>query len=223
MMKLSGRKFHRKNRGNPDVSANLVKALRKNRKQFNRLVVKHDMLYCLIYVDCRKGKFKQYCAPEAPWREFVFRLQTPKTARHFGRATTVEEFRKPFYLPHFTDFEISTVKDCLKCSQFKRVMSKNLKTLRESVSSVTSYPHETLQIYQVGPLKSPLTIMCWHLLKFIRITCSLSFENCQSRNNCAWTYAIFFRHSYLPKTILSGNFFCFSTFAWNIEIACNST
>ena len=45
-----------KNRGNPDESPNLPLALRKYRKQFNRLVVENDILYRLFYDDCGKVK-----------------------------------------------------------------------------------------------------------------------------------------------------------------------
>ena len=42
------------NRGNPDESPNLPLALRKYRKQFNRLVVENDILSRLFYGDCGK-------------------------------------------------------------------------------------------------------------------------------------------------------------------------
>ena len=104
-----------KNRGNPDESPNLSLALRKYRKQFNRLVVENDILYRLFYDDCGKVKYKQFCVPKTLWREVVFRLHNSKTAGHFGIAKTVEEFRKTFYFPNFTDFFISSIKNCLTC------------------------------------------------------------------------------------------------------------
>ena len=81
-----------KNRGNPDESPNLPLALRKYRKQFNRLVVENDIFYRLFYDDCGKVKYKQFCVPKTLWREVVFRLHNSKTAGHFGIAKTVEEF-----------------------------------------------------------------------------------------------------------------------------------
>ena len=49
---------------NPDESSNLPLALRKYRKQFNRLVVENDILYRLFYDDCGKVKYKQFCVPK---------------------------------------------------------------------------------------------------------------------------------------------------------------
>ena len=72
-----------KNRGDPDELPNLPLALRKYRKQFNRLLVENDILYRLFYDDCGKVKYKQFCAPKTLWREVVFRLHNSKTAGHF--------------------------------------------------------------------------------------------------------------------------------------------
>ena len=102
-----------KSRGNPDESPNLPLALRKYRKQFNRLVVENDILYRLFYDDCRKVKYKQFCVPKALGREVVFRLHNSKTTGHFGLAKTVEEFRKRFYFPNFTEFFILQLKTAL--------------------------------------------------------------------------------------------------------------
>ena len=144
-----------KNRGNPDKSPNLPLALRKYRKQFSRQVVENDILYCLFYDDCGKVKYKQFCLPKTLWREVVFRFHNSKTAGHFGIAKTVEEFRKRFFFPNFTEFFIS-IENCLTCLQLKRVPSKFLKTPLQPVSPLNSYPGETLQIDLVGPLKSPV-------------------------------------------------------------------
>ena len=42
--------------GNPDESPNLPLALRKYRKQFNRLVVENNISYRFFYDDCSKVK-----------------------------------------------------------------------------------------------------------------------------------------------------------------------
>ena len=121
-----------KNRGNPDELQNLPLALRMNRKQFNRLVVENDILYRLLYDDCGKVKYKQFWVPNSLWREVVFHLHNSKTVGHFGIAKTVEEFRKRFYFPSFTEFFISSNKNCLSCLQLKRVPYKILKTVTAS-------------------------------------------------------------------------------------------
>ena len=65
-----------KNQGHPDESPTIPIALRKYRKQFNRLVVENDILYRLFYDDCGKVKYKQFCSPETLWHEVVFRLHS---------------------------------------------------------------------------------------------------------------------------------------------------
>ena len=113
-------------------------------------------LYRSFYDDCGKVKYKQFCVPKTLWREIVFRLHNLKCAGHFGIAKTVENFRKRFYLPSFTEVFISSIKNCLTCLQLKRVPSKVLKTPLQRISSLTSYRGETIQIDLVGPLKSPV-------------------------------------------------------------------
>ena len=192
-----------KNRGNPDESPNLPLALRKYRKQFNRLVVENDILYRLFYDDCGKVKYKQFCVPKTLWREVVFRLHNSKTAGHYGIAKTVEEFRKRFYFPNFTEFFIS-IKNCLTCLQLKRVPSKFLKTPLQPVSSLNSYPGETLQIDLVGPLKSPVhRYVLTAIDVFTKYLFADPLTNVRADTIARELTSIFFRHSYLPKAILS--------------------
>ena len=48
----------------------------------------------MIFDDCGKVKYKQFCVPKTLWREIVFRLYNSKTAGRFIIAKTVEELRK---------------------------------------------------------------------------------------------------------------------------------
>ena len=178
-------------------------ALRKYRKQFNRLVVENDILYRLFYDDCGKVKYKQFCVPKTLWREVVFRLHNSKTAGDFGILKTVEEFRKIFYFPNFTEFFISSIKNCLTCLQLKRVPSKFLKTPLQPVSSLNSYPGETLQIDLVGPLKSPVhRCVLTAIDVFTKYLFAVPLTNVRVDTIARELTSIFFRHSYLPKTIL---------------------
>ena len=193
-----------KNRGKFDESPNLRLALRKYRKQFNRLVVEKDILYRLFYDDCGKVKYKQFCVPKTLWREVVFRLHKSKTGGHFGVAKTVEEFRKGFYFPNFTEFFISSIKNCLTCLQLKRISSKFSKTPLQPVSSLNSYPGETLQIDLVGPLKSPVhRYLLTAIDVFTKYLFAVPLKNVRADTIARELTSIFFRHSYLPKIILS--------------------
>ena len=53
-----------------------------------------------------------------------------------------------------TEILVSTIKGCSECLKVEPSPSQNLKTPLQSVSSLTSFPGETLQIYLVEPLKS---------------------------------------------------------------------
>ena len=193
-----------KNRGNPDESPNLPLALRKYRKQFNRLVVEIDILYRLFYDDCGKVKYKQLCVPKTLWREVVFRLHNSKTTGHFGIANTVEEYRKRFYFPNFTEFFISSHKNCLTCLQLKRVPSKFLKTPLQPVSSLNSYHGETFQTDLVGPLKSPVhRYVLTAIDVFTKYLFAVPLKNVRADTIAPELTSTFLRHSYLPKTILS--------------------
>ena len=193
-----------KNWGNPDESPNLPLALRKYRKQFNRLVVENDILYRLFYDDCGKVKYKQFCVPKTLWRKVVFRLHNSKTAGHFGIVKTVEEFRKRFYFPNLTEFFISSIKNCLTCLQLKRVPSKFLKTPLQPVSSLNSYPGETLRIDLVGPLTSSVhRYVLTAIDVFTKYLFAVPLTNVRADTIARELTSIFFRHSYLPKTIHS--------------------
>ena len=192
-----------KNRGNHDESPNIPLALRKYPKQFNRLVVENDILYRSFYDDCGKVKYKQFCVPKTLWREVVFRLHNSKTAGHLGIAKTVEDFRKRFYFPNFTEFFISSIKNCVTCLQLKRVPSKILKTPLQPVSSLNSYSGETLQIDLVRPLKSPVhRYVLTAIDVFTKYLFAVPLTNVRADTSARELTSIFFRHSYLPKTIL---------------------
>ena len=190
--------------GNPDGSPNLPLAWRKYPKQFHRLVVEIDILYRLFYDDCGKVKYKQFCVPKTLWREVVFRLHNSKTAGRFGIAKTVEEFRKTFCFPNFTEFFIPSIKNCPTCAQLKRVPSKFLKTPLQPVSSLNSYPGETLQIDLVGPLKSPVhRYVLTAIDVFTKYLFAVPVTNVRADTIARELTSTFFRYSYLPKLILS--------------------
>ena len=122
----------------------------------------------------------------------------------FGIAKTVEEFRKRFFFPNFTEFFISSIKTCLTCLQLKRVPSKFLRTPLQPVSSLNSYHGETLQIDLVGPLKSPgHRYVLTAIDVFTKYLFAVTLTNVRADTIARELTSIFFRHSYLPKTILS--------------------
>ena len=138
-------------------------------------------------------------------REVVLRLHNWKAAGHFGIAKTVEEFRKRFYFPNFTEFFISSVKICLTCLEVKRVPSKLLKTPLQPVWSLNSYPGETFQIDLVGPVKSPVhRYVLTAIDVFTKYLFAVPLTNIRADTIARELMSIFFffHHSYLPKTII---------------------
>ena len=138
------------------------------------------------------------------WREVVFRLHNSKTAGDFGFAKTVEEFRRRFYFPNFTEFFISSFKSCLTYLQLIRVPSKFLKIPLQPVSSITSHPGETLRIDMFGPIKSPLhRYVLTAIDVFTKYLFAVPSINVRADTIARELTSIFFRHSYSPKTFLS--------------------
>ena len=190
--------------GKPDESPHLPVALRKYRKQFNRLIVENDILDRLFYDDCGNIQYQQFFVPKHLWREVVFRLHNFKTAGLFGIARTIAEFRKRFYFPNFTEFLLSTVKNCISCLQLTRAPSKFLKPPLQLLSYETSFPRELPQIDLVGPLQSPHYRYALTTIDvFNKSLFALPLTNVRADTIARELVGLFFRHSYIPDTILS--------------------
>ena len=97
--------------------------LKKYAKQFNRLVIEDEVLLRNCYDDTGKIKHKHLCVPKHLWNETIYRVHNSMTGGHIGMTRTTEEFRKRFYFPGFSEFLVSTVKNCLTCPQLKNASS----------------------------------------------------------------------------------------------------
>ena len=79
-----------------------------------------------------------------------------------------------------------------------------MKTPLQPVSSLTSFPGETLQINLVGPLQSPLYKYALTAIDvFTKYLFAVPLTNVRADTIARELTSIFFRHSYLQKTILS--------------------
>ena len=79
-----------------------------------------------------------------------------------------------------------------------------MKTPLQPVSSLNSYPGETLQIDLVGPFKSPVhRYVLTAIDVFTKYSLAVPLTNVRADTIARELTSIFFRHSYLPKTILS--------------------
>ena len=79
-----------------------------------------------------------------------------------------------------------------------------MKTPLQPVSSLTSYPGETLQIDMVEPLKSPVhRYVLTAIDVFTKNLFTVPSTNVRADTIARELTSIFFRHSFLPKTILS--------------------
>ena len=121
-----------------------------------------------------------------------------------GIVKTIEEFRKRFYFPNFTEFLVSTVRNCLQDLQLKRAPLKQIKTPLQPVSSLQSYPGDMLQIDLVGPLKSPMyTYFLTAVDVFSENLFAVPLTNGRADNVARALTTIFFQHSYMPSKIHS--------------------
>ena len=214
-----------KNRGNPDESPILPLAFWKYRKPINRLIVENNLFHRLFSDDCGETKCNLSCKPKTLWREVFFHLHNSKAAGHFSNAKTNEEFRKRFYFPNFTEFFISSIKNCLFCSQLKRVPSEILKTPLQLVSSTISYPGRTLQNELVGPLMSAVHLYELTASDVFQHTCSLSLWQMSEHSQLRVNSRQFFSHIVIcqKEFFLTWESPFFRIFAWINEIAWNST
>ena len=76
-------------------------ALKKYKKQFDRLVLIENILHRQFFDHTGKVKYLQYCLPKHLWKEVI--LHNSPTAGHVGIVRTVQELRKGFYLPGFVE------------------------------------------------------------------------------------------------------------------------
>ena len=88
------------------ASTNLI----KYHKQLNRLILEGNVVYWNFY-DTGKVLHKQFCVPKHLWKETIYRLHNSQTAGHLGIKATIQEFRKRFYYPGFTEHFISFIKN----------------------------------------------------------------------------------------------------------------
>ena len=178
--------------------------LKKYAKQFNRLVIEDEVLLRNFYDDTGKIKHKQFCVPKHLWNETIYRVHNSMTGGHIGMTRTTEEFRKRFYFPGFSEFLVSTVKNCLTCPQLKNASSKHQTPPLQPLSSLQSYPGDMMQIDIVGPLKSPVyKFVLTGIDVFSKYLFLAPMTNASADTVARELTKMFFTHNYVPKRILS--------------------
>ena len=71
---------------------------------------------------------------------------------HLGIQKTINEFRKKFHFPGYTEFLITNINNCLTCFEAESPKHETLTMPLSPVSSNTSLPADMLQIDIVGQL-----------------------------------------------------------------------
>ena len=178
--------------------------LKKYHKHLNRLLLEGNVLYRNFYDDTGKVLHKQFCVPKHLWKETIYRLHNSQTAGHLGIKATIQEFRKRFYYPGFTEHSISFIKNCLTCLQLNRVPKSHIIPKLQPVSSLQSYPGDMLQIDLVGPLKSSQYKYALSGIDvFTKYLFAVPLTNRYADTIARELVKVFFQHSYIPQTILS--------------------
>ena len=103
--------------------------LKKYHKHLNRLILEGNVLYRNFNDDTGKVFHKQFCVHKHLWKETIYRLHNSHTAGHLGIKATIQELRKRFYYPGFTEHFISFIKNCLTCLQLNRVHYSQFTTI----------------------------------------------------------------------------------------------
>ena len=174
--------------------------LKKFAKQFDRLQLENDVLYRLFYDDTGKILYQQYCLPKHLWKEVIYRLHNSPTGGHLGILRTIQEFRKRFFYPGFTEHFI---KNCLTCLQLKQSTNKQLRPPLQPVSSLQSYPRDMMQIdlvHQNGPV---FKYVLSRIDVFTKYLFAVPLTNGSADTVARELVKTFFQHSYLPTTILT--------------------
>ena len=177
---------------------------KKYAKQFNRLELKDQILYRKFFDDTGKVKYHQYCLPKHLWQEVVYRLHNSPSGGHLGMGRTIEEFRKRFYFPGFTEFLLHIIKNCLTCLQLKKNSSRYQTPPLQPVSSLQSFPGDMMQIDIVGPFRSTVyKFVLTGIDVFSKYLFAIPLTNVSADTIARELTKIFFTHSYVPKRILS--------------------
>ena len=178
--------------------------LKKYAKQFQRLILKDEILYRQFFDHAGKVANLQYCLPKHLWKETVYRLHNSPIAGHIGIQRTINEFRNRFYFPGFTEYFVQMIKNCLTCIQQKSISNKSLRPFLQPVSSLQSYPGDMMQIDIVGPFQSPLyKYVLTGIDVFSKYLFAVPLTTVNAQKLAHELSSIFFEHSYIPKTIVS--------------------
>ena len=130
--------------------------LRKYYKHLTRLQMQKGISVRQFFDDVGKISHYQICVPKHLRKELVYSIRNSPTGGHLGIARTAKQFRQRFYLPGFTEFLTDYVKNCLSCSNLKRVSKRQLNPPLRPISSEQLFPGDMMQIDLVGPFQSPI-------------------------------------------------------------------
>ena len=178
--------------------------LRKYRKQFRRLICENSVIYRLFYDDCGRVKHKQICVPSHLRAQILYEIHNSQTGGHLGITKTAHEFRQRFYFPGFSEFLICHIRNCLTCLQLKRAPTKSITPPLQELSSLQSFPGDILQIDIVGPFQSPFfRYVLTGIDVFTKYLFGVPLTSPSAKSVASSLVNIFFRHSYMPETIMA--------------------
>ena len=178
--------------------------LKKYYKHLNRLILEGNVLYRSFYDDTGKVLHEHFCVSKHLWKETIYRLHNSQTAGLLGIKATIQEFRKRFYYPGYTEHFISFIKNCHTCLNLNRVPKSHITPKLQPVSSLKSYPGDTLQIDLVGPLKSSqYKYVLSGIDVFTKYRFAVPLTNGYADTEARALVKVFFQHSYIPQTVLS--------------------
>ena len=177
--------------------------LQKYAKQLPRLYIENNVIYRTFFDDTGKPKYRQYCVPKSLRSEVIYRIHNSRTAGHQGIVKTLEEFRQRFYFPGFSEYVTKYIRNCLSCSQLKKAPTASLRPPLGEISTTVSLPSEMMQIDLVGPLQSyPYRYILTGIDVFTKYLFATPLTTASARSVATALVSMFFKHSYLPETIV---------------------
>ena len=182
----------------------LTPCQRKYAKQVPRLVIEKGVLFRKFFNDIGKVIILQFCVPAHLKDELLFRLHNDKQKSHPGIGKMLNDVRLKYYFPSFIESIVNYVRNCLTCLQAKAVKPASLRPLPFPIASQQSFPEDLLEIDLVGKMPgSQFKFVLTGIDVFTRYLFGLPLRSADAESVAKGLTSIFFRHSYLPKTILT--------------------
>jgi hypothetical protein len=179
--------------------------LQKYKKQFPRLTVQDGTMYRKFFDDTGRNYHLQLVVPKHLREELLYRLHNSKLMGHQGVTKTVQEFRKHYYFPSFTEHLIDYIKNCSSCLQVKPPSKSSLRAPLQPISSLQDKPGDLMQIDLVGRLNpsNGFTHIPTGMDVFTKYLFAIPLRTADATSVENALFHVLMTHSYIPRIIIT--------------------